>query len=1548
MARFMKALSGAGGWLVGSTSGSTGGRGGASRRKRLLLLGAFLGLPLAILLAIHDVDLFELDGDASDGVAAGDDWANVFNGTDSAAQKLFIGAATEANTSACPVASCLDVSYFTGGGSKDVNDIPQWLYSPGDVSPDKDSITDAYAAAYPARLCSNAASDSCTVDGDCPAGGVCEDHEVIYFGADRFSNGGDAQIGFWFFKNDVSLDPIAGNTGTFSGVHSVGDLLVLSDFTQGGRISTIKVYEWVGAGGDTGGGVLDLVVEGVDCATTPGGDAVCGTVNPSSTPSPWPYIPKAGVSGTFPAGSIYEAGLDLSRLGIETGCFSSFLAETRSSQSVSAQLKDFALGAFESCKLSVDKSGPELAKVGDQVTYTIEVTNDGARILYKQSIIDDVLGDLTSDAGCGASLPPGASCTIMVSRTVQAGDPDPLVNTVSIIYDTRSDLTGDEVSASDSHTVNLFQPSVTVDKTGGTLSKVGDSVTYTFAITNTSSADTPTLLLNSVVDDVLGDLTAAATASGCGSLASGAGCAFGASRIVQASDSDPLVNTVVVHYHPDGFTNDIRANDSHSVNLFTPCIRIDKSGDELSKVGDDVNYTIQVTNCSSADTPDLSCTVRDALLGIDKPVSLAPGASDTTNATRAVQAGDPDPLVNTATVDCAVDGFPNQAHAEDSHSVNLFQPGLAIEKTGDALSKVGDDVGYTITVTNTSSADSPALTCTLSDALLGISKPIGLAPGAVDTTNASRAVQAGDPDPLVNTATVDCTVDGFGNRLTASDDHSVNLFQPSLAITKDGDTLSKVGDDVGYTITVTNTSSADSPALTCTLTDALLGISKPVGLAPGASDTTNASRAVQAGDPDPLVNTATVDCTVDGFGNRLTASASHAVNLFQPGLSITKDGDALSKAGDDVNYTITVTNTSSADSPALTCTVRDALLGIDKPVSLAPGASDTTDATRAVQAGDPDPLVNTATVDCTVDGFGNQLHAEDNHSVNLFQPGLAITKGGDTLSKVGDDVGYTITVSNTSSADSPALTCTLTDALLGISKPIGLAPGASDVTNAARTTQAGDPDPLVNTATVDCTVDGFGNRLSASASHSVNLFQPGLAITKDGDTLSKVGDDANYTITVTNTSSADSPALTCTLSDALLGISKPISLAAGASDTTNATRTTQAGDPDPLVNTATADCIVDGFGNRLTASASHSVNLFQPGVTIAKDGDTLSKIGDDVNYTIIVTNTSSADSPDLTCTVRDALLGIDKPVGLAPGASDTTNATRTTQAVDPDPLVNTATVDCTVDGFGNQLHAEDGHAVNLFQPGVDVGKLCSPSEVSAGGVITYTITITNTGSPDSPPLVNGSIQDSLLGDLLAANPAVVGSTCTQILPAGGSCSITATRTALSTDPDTLTNTVNVQYNPEAFPNQITDTASCSVTVQKGCAHSPGFWKGGNGINLWDSPGDPIAQNAGFYTGTVFPWLAPRYAGTTYLDTMTLKTAGDVTIQMAFKYIAARLDEAAFGVSPNISNLLDAIDVYFAAYPVGSDPSGAAEDQGQALLAELNNWFLTTGTAGCPF
>ena len=129
-----------------------------------------------------------------------------------------------------------------------------------------------------------------------------------------------------------------------------------------------------------------------------------------------------------------------------------------------------------------------------------------------------------------------------------------------------------------------------------------------------------------------------------------------------------------------------------------------KTGDTLSKVGDPVNYTITVTNTSSNDTPNLvNGTITDTLLGnlldpanpfvTDKTctATLATTAgvdSCVIHATRTVQAGDADPLPNTVTVHYNPSGFPNDITANDSHSVNLFQPSFTVTKTADELSKL--------------------------------------------------------------------------------------------------------------------------------------------------------------------------------------------------------------------------------------------------------------------------------------------------------------------------------------------------------------------------------------------------------------------------------------------------------------------------------------------------------------------------------------------------------------------------------------------------------------------------------------------------------------------------------------------------------------------------------------------------------------------------------------------------------------------------------------------------------------------------------------------
>jgi len=277
-----------------------------------LATAAFTLLTAAPIFAL-DPGVFELDGNAitnHSGTGLPDDWDRINPGPGShAAVSSFI-------------VDPPGTTIFTGGGSKDVQDISSWQYTSGSV-PDKDEINDAYAAAYT----------------DATNGDV-----LLYFGADRYDNSGDSQIGFWFFQNSITLNPGKAGSGTFNGVHAIGDILILSDFTTGGTISTIRIFEWVGSGGSDG--PLNLLASGADCSSSAAGDILCAEVNSSAQASPWAYQPKMGTFKIFPTGTFVEGGTNLTKLLPSTECFSSFLVETRSSQSVTATLKDFVLGAF--------------------------------------------------------------------------------------------------------------------------------------------------------------------------------------------------------------------------------------------------------------------------------------------------------------------------------------------------------------------------------------------------------------------------------------------------------------------------------------------------------------------------------------------------------------------------------------------------------------------------------------------------------------------------------------------------------------------------------------------------------------------------------------------------------------------------------------------------------------------------------------------------------------------------------------------------------------------------------------------------------------------------------------------------------------------------------------------------------------------------------------------------------------------------------------------------------------------------------------------------
>ncbi len=307
--------------------------------------GLFVGAQPA--LAVHNDGTFEIDGDVIPNSIPnpvdptglpGPDWQTLFTCNASGCTPTAAGIAASASFVVDPAPQ----SIFTGGGSKDGLNLDQWAWKDGSV-PDKDDLTSAYAA-----ILTDAAGD-----------------RILYFGADRKANNGDAQIGFWFFQNVVKAVGGAfvdenGNPAT----HAIGDILVLSNFTNGGTATNIAVYKVIGFNND-GSVAFQVLAQGAaDAPLACAGDFACAATNPGNTQALGAYyVPKSGSPGTYPSESFFEGGLNLTSLNLANECFPGFLVETRSSQSITAVLKDFTLKELQKCDSSITTD--IFKKVGD-------------------------------------------------------------------------------------------------------------------------------------------------------------------------------------------------------------------------------------------------------------------------------------------------------------------------------------------------------------------------------------------------------------------------------------------------------------------------------------------------------------------------------------------------------------------------------------------------------------------------------------------------------------------------------------------------------------------------------------------------------------------------------------------------------------------------------------------------------------------------------------------------------------------------------------------------------------------------------------------------------------------------------------------------------------------------------------------------------------------------------------------------------------------------------------------------------------------------------
>ncbi|MEM2939023.1 MAG: SdrD B-like domain-containing protein [Candidatus Bathyarchaeia archaeon] len=464
------------------------------------------------------------------------------------------------------------------------------------------------------------------------------------------------------------------------------------------------------------------------------------------------------------------------------------------------------------------------------------------------------------------------------------------------------------------------------------------------------------------------------------------------------------------------------------------------------------------------------------------------------------------------------------------------------------------------------------------------------------------------------------------------------------------------------------------------------------------------------------------------FGNMKTLAS----------ISVRKTANTtITHVGDKIKYSYNVTNTGNV--PLTIQYIDDDAVGkIMVGKLLNPGEWIEETAEYTVIQDSSDPLVNKATVYAN---YTDQLvSAWDAWTVDILHPAVEVEKNGPAYAYEGDTIAYTITVKNT--GDCPLYNMIVEDDLLGTIYSGDLGFGETKTCTKTYTVKAGDPDPLKNTVTA-AGEDTLGLEVSDSDSWTVDILHPAIAIDKYADeTMAHEGDAIHYTYEVTNV--GDCPLYSVSVTDSL-GIAVNYYDEIGDGDWIledgevwrfNATYLVPTPQIADVENTGTAHGF-DILNREVTATDSWTVDVLHPAFKVIKSANaTMIHEGDWVKYNVTVVNTGDCD---LDVTFSDEALGISWTGTLKPNEKH--EEILSIQPTD-DPTVNEANA-TGVDPLGMEVYDEASWTVDILQPSIDVSKF-GPLYAHEGDIITYTITVVNTG--DSP-LSDVSVVDSLLGTI---------------------------------------------------------------------------------------------------------------------------------------------------------------------------------------------------------
>ena len=382
----------------------------------------------------------------------------------------------------------------------------------------------------------------------------------------------------------------------------------------------------------------------------------------------------------------------------------------------------------------------------------------------------------------------------------------------------------------------------------------------------------------------------------------------------------------------------------------SPTLEVDKQGPDNLGLRKTAEYTVSITN--SGDTTATGVTLTDDLPAGLTFVSSDPAASSSEGSTVTWSLGDIAPgdtvsvsmvlsaaavgeQINTATA-VSVEGITGQ----DTSLTSIVPGSIVMAKSAPESVILGDDITYEITATNDGEGaltgvvvrdTLPASLTYVSSNPEGTVGADGTISWLIDSLDAgggstfSIVATSGETGEVVNTTTAEST-----EGASASAQATTLVTKSELAISKTADNGTPLlGQPTVFTIQVSNTGNATASGVV--VTDALPATFQQVSSTPEGTQGEDGSwqwtiASIEPGATETISLTATasdagsVTNTVSATERGVTVSAEASIDVLQPAVSLTKEGGSALYVEGERTYTLTATNTGTANLTGVTIT----------------------------------------------------------------------------------------------------------------------------------------------------------------------------------------------------------------------------------------------------------------------------------------------------------------------------------------------------------------------------------------------------------------------------------------------------------------------------------------------------------------------------------------------------------------------------------------------------------------------------------------------------